>query len=182
MQARTYPKVWRDGVKGEIEERMKGDDAKMTIEEAREATARIAARSKSNLAPMTVSQLYPEAVEGAAKEAVKLADRIYDILKNELPAHTVRLYEPESGIIEKEDKNGDIQYVMKVGFRSPSGKTDTRTFSLSYAPNDYSDAEKLESKEFAEAVEQLIMEHGMDREEIIDGKRQSIDARRRKDD
>lgn len=180
VQARTYPKIWRDGVKQDILKRMKGSDAKMSVEEARAAADQIAKRSKSSLAPLSAAQYYPEAIPGAAEKALKIADKIYEVMKNELPAHTVSLFAPATQLVKRDAGDGDVAYDLKVGFRSPSGGTDTRTFNVAYGLN--SDNDKQSSRELAEAVEQLLVEHGMDREEIIDGKRQSIDARRRKED
>lgn len=168
IQARTYPKVWRDGTVADIDKKAASDKKSFgnyTLEEKVKAFG------------SAWTEIIPGTVDGAADEAKRISNDVYNVLRNELPAHTFEGLAAENKVVEKERKTTDgsfTQYGVQLVFKSPNGTRDTRFFFVSPRGTD---EKGMRAK--AEAVLQLILENGSERREISDGKQTRIEERRR---
>lgn len=171
VQARTYPKVWRDGTVADIDKNADSDKKRFgdyTLEQKVEAFG------------SAWTEIIPGTVDGAADEAKRISNNVYNALRNELPAHTFNGLAAENKVVERERKTTDgsfTEYGVQLVFESPNGTRDTRFF---YVSPKGTDDKSMRAK--AEAVLQLIIENGSERREISDGKQTKIEARRRKND
>jgi hypothetical protein len=163
VQARTYPNVWREKTMGELD-KLKNKKSTMSESEAREAWGD------------RVAEMSPQSIPRAMEAAKKAVNKVYDILKNELPASTLR---PFSNQIK--ESNGFLR--LSAAFESPTGTLDVREIANVPVEGGNTFGKSREAaEEFITAVNQLVAEHGSDHRESIGGVSKPIEERRNKKD
>lgn len=171
VAARTYPKLVREGMIANYEKDYKRADSL-------DAELKY---YKGDL--MDVAEFTPEAFgEGMTRYFGQYVGRIYNILKDDLPASTPYAFDVKA--TEKIHEDGVKEYVITMPFRSPSGKLDERKLGSVYSTYFEGETKKYGpnfTKAFATALVSALAKHGSDLQEVQGGKRVSLDKRRRND-